>query len=58
MSCPCDSDEPYRTLDCDEHVNCDVVCKAKNEPKTFEDYIKAYVHWKSHGFINGCSHGS
>lgn len=45
--------------DCDVHVSCDSSeCTALKQPRTLEDYIEAYEHWKDHSWTRGCSHGS
>ena len=43
--------------DCICVVDCDDNCKALENPRTFEDYKKAYEHWMRHGLMSGCSHG-
>jgi hypothetical protein len=38
-------------------VSCDdSVCQAKLEPKTFEEYVLAYKHWRYHDYMAGCAH--
>ena len=47
-------------LDCIIHgilVECDnYECLAKTEPRTKEEYIEAYIHWRFHSLCYGCSH--
>lgn len=37
-------------------VACDMFCGAKESPYTFEEYKTAWLHWKSHNYMHGCSH--
>lgn len=38
-------------------VSCDEHCGALVDPKSFDEVMDAYEHWKSHGNACGCSHG-
>lgn len=37
---------------CDEYE-----CEAIYDPKTPEEMVAAYEHWRWHSWLNGCSHG-
>lgn len=39
-------------------VPCDAMCGAPDEPKNGREYAKAYIHWRDHSVMSGCSHGS
>lgn len=48
----------YYANDHDETlVNCDEKCGALLDPKTTEEILKAYEHWKEHASRGGCAHG-
>lgn len=38
-------------------VGCDMDCGALQEPQSLEEYKAALEHWRSHGYMYGCSHG-
>lgn len=42
----------------DKYVACDDNCRALEDPQTSEEIKAAYEHWREHGYLNGCSHGS
>lgn len=37
-------------------VGCDEGCEAFEEPETPEEIRAAFLHWRDHGFLKGCSH--
>ena len=37
-------------------VACDEGCGAVDEPTTPEELKAAYIHWKGHALLGGCSH--
>lgn len=38
-------------------VRCDELdCPAVEAPQTDEQYRQAYLHWRFHGLLAGCSH--
>lgn len=37
---------------------CDEGCDVVSRPSTLEEVIVAYDHWRNHGFLSGCAHGS
>jgi hypothetical protein len=40
-------------------VSCDNNnCKAKSDPQTTQELRDAVEHWRRHGYLSGCSHGS
>ncbi len=39
-------------------VPCDDHCGAKEEPQTYEEALATVAHYKSHGYLSGCSHGN
>lgn len=39
-------------------VECDISCKAKEQPETIEEYKSTLDHYKNHSLLSGCSHGS
>jgi hypothetical protein len=41
---------PYEPCD-------DPKCQALKEPRTLQEYKTALKHWRTHRFLNGCSHG-
>lgn len=50
--------EQYQEDERNGFIACDESCKAKEDPETFEDYKKAYEHYKNHSYLSGCSHGA
>ena len=38
-------------------VECDEGCGALLNPVTVEELRAAVIHWRHHGYLNGCSHG-
>jgi hypothetical protein len=60
----CEHDLPWQESDiydgpaCSVHVNCDEGCKALTDPQTEAELRAALEHWRSHSYLNGCSHGS
>jgi len=44
-------------IECICTVDYDSNCNALTNPRTFDDYKKAYEHWSDHGYLAGCSHG-
>lgn len=38
-------------------VHCDDDCGAKQNPTTIEEYAVTLRHYRSHGYMCGCSHG-
>lgn len=45
-------------LDICPYEQCDdPTCKALKVPGTLEEYQAAYLHWKRHQYLCGCSHG-
>lgn len=40
-----------------EKVYCEANCGALDDPQTLEELRAALEHWRSHGFMSGCSHG-
>ena len=55
MNCwQCKKDEE---LECMCKVDCDDNCGALENPRSFDEYKKAYKHWVGHGLSRGCSHG-
>lgn len=38
-------------------VKCDRDCRALAEPETREEIRAAYIHWRKHSYLHGCSHG-
>ena len=38
-------------------VECDLSCKAKEEPETLEEYKATLEHYREHPYLSGCSHG-
>jgi len=57
--CECYDDEGVfdRYNGCTVHVSCDSNCQALLEPVTLEETQKALTHYKTHGYLSGCSHG-
>lgn len=53
-TCSCDDEFGYH--DCEVHVGCDRKCKALNDPVTEDELRAALEHWRSHGYLAGCSH--
>jgi hypothetical protein len=48
---------PGRDMDQrDEIVECDEGCEALEHPASLEELVVAYLHWRSHSYLNGCSH--
>jgi hypothetical protein len=53
--------DKYERQDADAEaglVRCDSFCGAKDEPVTLEEFEAAYEHWRHHGYLSGCAHGS
>ncbi|MCW2902240.1 MAG: hypothetical protein JWO67_4505 [Streptosporangiaceae bacterium] len=51
--------EPWEVQDRNRRlglVDCDDHCGAKLAPETLEEALAAVAHWKSHGYLSGCSH--
>jgi hypothetical protein len=39
-----------------ERVECDEDCGAFDDPRTLEEFKAAYLHWRQHALLDGCSH--
>lgn len=39
------------------YVGCDLPCFALRDPSSEEELRAALEHWRSHGYLHGCSHG-
>lgn len=37
-------------------VHCDEDCGALTDPRTPEEIAAAYLHWRNHPYLSGCSH--
>ncbi len=35
----------------------DLACRALKDPQTLEQHNDALLHWKTHTYLSGCSHG-
>lgn len=56
--CWCDQDPDERLDDeCEIHVSCDEDCRALLDPQTPYEVMAAYLHWRRHPRLSGCSHG-
>jgi hypothetical protein len=55
--CSCDGKDEARWGDCPLHVRCDEGCKALVYPQTTSEVKAAYLHWRKHKNMCGCSHG-
>ena len=42
--------------DCEVHVSCDSGCGALKIPLDVAELHAAYVHWRHHSNLGGCSH--
>jgi hypothetical protein len=51
--CTCDDE----WIDCTVHVRCDENCRALTAPESGQEWRATAEHWRSHGFLGGCSHG-
>lgn len=40
------------------YVRCDYDCRALNSPVSLGDVFSAYMHWRYHSELKGCSHGN
>lgn len=41
------------------YVYCDdMSCRALEDPVSGDEVRAAYEHWRHHGYMHGCSHGS
>lgn len=54
-----DAWESYNNrVNANEIVGCDSMCGAKDKPETSQEIWNAYIHWREHSVMSGCSHGS
>ena len=53
VECRCDDEWD----ECTVHVACDEDCRAPADPVTLAEWRAAAVHWRTHSFTAGCSHG-
>jgi hypothetical protein len=54
----CSCDDPDSWGACPLHVACDEGCKARRYPLPGPEVLAAYLHWRSHRYMHGCSHGN
>ena len=56
--CVCDDAlDSVHQPECPIHVDCDQKCRALIDPATLKECKDALDHWRSHGYLHGCSHG-
>ena len=48
--------DEHRFMDGRQLVDCDDDCLAFDEPQGEFEVKQAYKHWRSHGYLGGCSH--
>lgn len=51
-----DGGDEHRWIGDRQLVDCDDNCLAFDKPETEDETRAAYVHWRYHGYLAGCSH--
>jgi hypothetical protein len=63
-SCTCNPEDQYKPGDHNNlyddcpFVSCDNDCRALEDPQSEPELRATLAHYREHGYLGGCSHGS